>query len=366
MLNLIWGVRSRRRRSFVAFVVIIVLHGLLNTFGVNLVKLLSDVSAWWHLVGVAVIVARARVRPGPAPVPGVDVHRVPQRDRLDQLGLRRPHRSADGPVHLHRVRRLRARRGGDQERLRRGAQGHRAQRLGLHPRRLGPARRRHRGDPGLHRRAQQRRRGCRRHRSSSTRPGARSASSCCSSARWRSSSAAWRRSRRTPACPTRSPGTARCPARGCGPRSTRAPARRPTRSGCASSCSLVLAAPALKSLVAYFAVTSIAVIGLYIAYVVPVFLRRRNPDFRTGAVAPGPVERADRLDRRRLGRLHRHPVHAPGLRTDHRRHVQLRARRRPGGAADRHRCSGSCADATTSCVTCRRGTTPGPPDEIFD
>ncbi len=35
---------------------ILLLHGLLNTFGVNLVKLLSDVSAWWHLAGVAVIV----------------------------------------------------------------------------------------------------------------------------------------------------------------------------------------------------------------------------------------------------------------------------------------------------------------------
>ena len=32
---------------------IIALHGLLNTFGVNLVKLLSNVSAWWHLVGRA-------------------------------------------------------------------------------------------------------------------------------------------------------------------------------------------------------------------------------------------------------------------------------------------------------------------------
>src|SRR5262249_30210494 len=42
---------------FTVFAVIILLHGLLNTFGVNLVKLLSDVSAWWHLAGVAVIVA---------------------------------------------------------------------------------------------------------------------------------------------------------------------------------------------------------------------------------------------------------------------------------------------------------------------
>ncbi len=47
--------------------------------------------------------------------------------------------------------------------------------------------------------------------------------------------------------------------------------------------SIILASPALISPVAYFAVTSIAVIGLYIAYVVPVFLRRMNSDF-----APGP------------------------------------------------------------------------------
>lgn len=46
--------------------------------------------------------------------------------------------------------------------------------------------------------------------------------------------------------------------------------------------SIVIALPALKSTVAFFAVTSIAVIGLYIAYIVPVFLRRRNPDFQVG------------------------------------------------------------------------------------
>src|SRR6478735_3782970 len=47
-------------------------------------------------------------------------------------------------------------------------------------------------------------------------------------------------------------------------------------------CSVVLTTPALVSTTAYLAVTSIAVIGLYIAYVVPVYLRRRNPDFRPG------------------------------------------------------------------------------------
>src|SRR6266568_4943848 len=35
--------------------VVLFLHGLLNTFGVALVALLNDISVWWHLVGVAII-----------------------------------------------------------------------------------------------------------------------------------------------------------------------------------------------------------------------------------------------------------------------------------------------------------------------
>jgi amino acid transporter len=46
----------------------------------------------------------------------------------------------------------------------------------------------------------------------------------------------------------------------------------------------LLSATALKSSVAYFAVTSIAVIGLYVAYLIPVFLRRINGK----AFVPGP------------------------------------------------------------------------------
>jgi amino acid permease (GABA permease) len=37
------------------YAVALFLHGLLNTFGVALVALLNDISVWWHLVGVAVI-----------------------------------------------------------------------------------------------------------------------------------------------------------------------------------------------------------------------------------------------------------------------------------------------------------------------
>ncbi len=46
----------------------------------------------------------------------------------------------------------------------------------------------------------------------------------------------------------------------------------------------ILAFPYLINVTAYYAVTSIAVIGLYISYLVPVFLRRINP----GAFQPGP------------------------------------------------------------------------------
>ncbi len=56
LLNLVFGAKVTLGTTFIAFLLIIIAHGLLNTFGVTVVKLLSDVSAWWHLVGVAIIV----------------------------------------------------------------------------------------------------------------------------------------------------------------------------------------------------------------------------------------------------------------------------------------------------------------------
>jgi amino acid transporter len=47
-------------------------------------------------------------------------------------------------------------------------------------------------------------------------------------------------------------------------------------------CAFVLAIPSVVSDVAYVAVTSIAVIGLYIAYVLPILLRLFARDFRRG------------------------------------------------------------------------------------
>ena len=71
----------------------------------------------------------------------------------------------------------------------------------------------------------------------------------------------------------------------------------------------------LKSAVAYFAVTSIAVIGLYIAYVLPV-LGCGLGSIRAGAVEPRQVERVGRVDGDHLGRLHLDPVHASPVQPD--------------------------------------------------
>jgi amino acid transporter len=47
-------------------------------------------------------------------------------------------------------------------------------------------------------------------------------------------------------------------------------------------CAFLLAVPTLFDFVAYVAITSIATIGLYIAYAIPIFLRQFSPDFKTG------------------------------------------------------------------------------------
>ena len=60
---LINGKEPSALRVWLTFVVIIVIHGLLNTFGVNLVSILCSVSAWWHVVGVLVIVAVLWIMP---------------------------------------------------------------------------------------------------------------------------------------------------------------------------------------------------------------------------------------------------------------------------------------------------------------
>jgi len=49
-------IEINRWSVFITYLIVLAVHGLLNTFGVNLVRILGDVSVWWHVAGVAVIV----------------------------------------------------------------------------------------------------------------------------------------------------------------------------------------------------------------------------------------------------------------------------------------------------------------------
>ncbi|RZS34940.1 amino acid/polyamine/organocation transporter (APC superfamily) [Herbihabitans rhizosphaerae] len=62
-LNLQFGMAATPGNTIMLLGAILVLHGLLNTFGVRLVALLNSISVWWHLIGVALIVTVLAVVP---------------------------------------------------------------------------------------------------------------------------------------------------------------------------------------------------------------------------------------------------------------------------------------------------------------
>src|SRR3954467_9890170 len=55
-LDLQFGFAATPPHTILLFGLILILHGALNQFGVRIVALLNDVSVWWHVIGVAVIV----------------------------------------------------------------------------------------------------------------------------------------------------------------------------------------------------------------------------------------------------------------------------------------------------------------------
>src|ERR1700674_4004680 len=57
LLNLLFTYPTTPIAIIVIYGVVLFIHGLLNTFGVSLVALLNDISVWWHLTGVLIIVA---------------------------------------------------------------------------------------------------------------------------------------------------------------------------------------------------------------------------------------------------------------------------------------------------------------------
>ena len=55
-LNIGFGVPTDPPVTIAIFGIVLVIHALLNTFGIRIVAFLNDVSVWWHIVGVIVIV----------------------------------------------------------------------------------------------------------------------------------------------------------------------------------------------------------------------------------------------------------------------------------------------------------------------
>jgi amino acid permease (GABA permease) len=51
------GFHTVQHETVLITAILLAVHGLLNSFGVNLVAKLANVSVWWHLFGVAIIVA---------------------------------------------------------------------------------------------------------------------------------------------------------------------------------------------------------------------------------------------------------------------------------------------------------------------
>src|SRR6266487_6125107 len=62
-LNLQWNYPATPRYTILVYACILLLHGILNQFGVRLVALLNDISVWWHLIGVLIIVGALTFAP---------------------------------------------------------------------------------------------------------------------------------------------------------------------------------------------------------------------------------------------------------------------------------------------------------------
>jgi amino acid permease (GABA permease) len=62
-LDLQWGFAASPGHTILLFGIILIAHGLLNSFGVKLVARLNDISVWWHIAGVLIIVGALIIAP---------------------------------------------------------------------------------------------------------------------------------------------------------------------------------------------------------------------------------------------------------------------------------------------------------------
>ncbi len=333
LLDLQFGFDATPGHTIFLFGLILLAHGLLNTFGVRLVAMLNDISVWWHILGVVIIVGALVILPDDHQSADFVFTEFVNNTGWGSVVLRGAHRPAAGPVHVHRLRRLGPHDRGDPRRRTVRAPGHRA---------------------------------CR--------------SWCRSIAGWvlligvtfaiQSYDGALNSETGVP------PAQIFIDAIGetggklllvivvgaqffCGMASVTAnsrmiyafardgalPAsgfwhrlnlrtRTPTNAiWLAAAGAFLLGLPYLWNVTAYAAVTSIAVIGLYIAYVMPTFLRlRAGRRLRARPLAPRPLEPAHRHPGGGVGGVHHRAVHAPAGQPGHPQHLQLHAGGGAGGA----------------------------------
>src|SRR4051794_40748955 len=57
LLNLVFGYNNDNHHIMYVYIAILIVHALMNIFSVKLVARLNDVSAYWHVLGVAIIAA---------------------------------------------------------------------------------------------------------------------------------------------------------------------------------------------------------------------------------------------------------------------------------------------------------------------
>jgi amino acid permease (GABA permease) len=62
-LNLVFGTSTAHPVTILIYACVLLVHGLLNQFGIRLVALLNDISVWWHIIGVLLIVALLAIVP---------------------------------------------------------------------------------------------------------------------------------------------------------------------------------------------------------------------------------------------------------------------------------------------------------------
>ncbi|HEX9032885.1 MAG TPA: amino acid permease [Streptosporangiaceae bacterium] len=62
-LNIQFGLGLAHWETIVIFALVLLVHGLLNQFGIKLVARLNDISVWWHILGVLIIVGALTFAP---------------------------------------------------------------------------------------------------------------------------------------------------------------------------------------------------------------------------------------------------------------------------------------------------------------